>query len=61
MSVGEGNVFEDLPAQRALADRLQPGLQVGKISWAGEVGELGVKAFLVAERVVVNDADQAKD
>ena len=61
MSVGERNVFEDLPAQRALADRLQPGLQVGEILRAGEVGELGFEAFQVAERVVVNDADQTEE
>ena len=59
--LGVRDVARDLAAQRAMADRLQPGLERLEHLLLAEIGELLAKALQVAERVLVNEADEAEE
>ena len=59
MAVGVLDVLQHLAAERALADGLQPLLQVREIGVVAEPREAGAEALQVAEGEVVDDADQA--
>ena len=59
MSVGVLDVFENLPSERALAQRLEPFLQLVEVALVGEAREALLKALLIAEGKVVDDADEA--
>ena len=60
-ALGVGDVGSDLPAQRAVADGLQPRLQRLEDLLLVQIGELLAEALQVAEGVLVDEADQAEE
>ena len=57
---GERDVCRDLTPEGTMTDRLEPGLQRLENLILREIGELVSKALEVAERVLVDEADQTE-